>query len=314
MESGSATPPVVCIMGPTAAGKTELALELHAQGGMDLISVDSVMVYRGMDIGTAKPSPAVLQQAPHGLVNIRDPQESYSAAEFAADARALIRRSRQAGRIPLLVGGTMLYFRALAQGLSRLPSADPALRCSLEAEAADRGWPALHQRLAQVDPATARRLHPNDGQRIQRALEVFILTRQPLSDLQNNATPEPLEGPMVYIGVAPASREILYQRIENRFADMLAKGLVEEVAALRCRPGMHGQLPSMRAVGYRQVWDFLEGRIDGSDLCFRGVVATRQFARRQLTWLRSTKSIRWVDGSGPGALKRLREQLVDVID
>ncbi|QGM21280.1 tRNA (adenosine(37)-N6)-dimethylallyltransferase MiaA [Spiribacter sp. 2438] len=314
MGSVPANPPVVCIMGPTAAGKTDLALELHARGGMDLISVDSAMVYRGMDIGTAKPSPAVQRQAPHGLVDIRDPQESYSAAEFAADARGLIQRSRQAGRIPLLVGGTMLYFRALAQGLSPLPSADAALRRSLEAEAADRGWPALHQRLKQVDPATARRLHPNDSQRIQRALEVFTLTGQPLSDLHNHPAPEPLGGPLVYIGVAPASREFLYQRIEQRFAGMLEKGLVEEVTALRRRPGIHEHLPSMRAVGYRQVWDFLEGRVDRSDLRFRGVVATRQFARRQMTWLRRTESIRWVDGTGPGALKRLREQLADVVD
>ncbi len=314
MSGGAADkPPVVCLMGPTAAGKTDLALALHAGGGVDLISVDSAMVYRGMDIGTAKPDAAVQARAPHALIDIRDPAEAYSAAEFARDARALIDASHRAGRVPLLVGGTMLYFRALLQGLSRLPTADPAIRADLEHEAVEVGWPALHRRLAVVDAATAARLHPNDAQRIQRALEVHRLTGQPLSALQAQAAPEPWPGRLVRIAVAPASRAELHERIAARFEAMLAEGFVDEVAGLRARADLHRDLPSMRAVGYRQVWDWLDGRMPRDELLFRGVVATRQFARRQMTWLRREPALNWVDTGAGNRLEQLRDLLPDVV-
>ena len=307
------TPPVICLMGPTAAGKTDLALALHAAGGLDLISVDSAMVYRGMDIGTAKPSAAVQARAPHALIDIRDPAEAYSAAEFARDARALIDASHRAGRVPLLVGGTMLYFRALLHGLSRLPTADPGIRADLEREAADVGWPALHRRLAALDAATAARLHPNDAQRIQRALEVHALTGQPLSALQAQTAPEPWSGRLVRIAMAPASRAELHERIATRFEAMLSEGFVDEVAGLRARGDLHRDLPSMRAVGYRQVWDWLDGRIPRDELLFRGVVATRQLARRQMTWLRREPELNWLDSGAGDWRARLRDLLPDVV-
>ena len=306
-------PPVVCLMGPTAAGKTDLALALHAKGGFDLISVDSAMVYRGMDIGTAKPDAAVQARAPHALIDIRDPAEAYSAAEFARDARALIDASHRAGRVPLLVGGTMLYFRALLHGLSRLPAADPGVRADLEREAADTGWPALHRRLAAVDAATAARLHPNDAQRIQRALEVHALTGKPLSALQAQTAPEPWSGRLVRIAMAPASRAELHERIAARFEAMLADGFVDEVAGLRARGDLHRDLPSMRAVGYRQVWDWLDGRMPRDELLFRGTVATRQFARRQITWLRREPDLNWLDSRAGDWPARLRDLLPDVV-
>ncbi len=313
MERTAAQPPVICLMGPTAVGKTDLALALHARGGIDLISVDSAMVYRGMDLGTAKPAPEVQAQAPHALIDIRDPAEAYSAAEFAADARQCIARSRAAGRIPLLVGGTMLYYRALLHGLSRLPPADAALRARLEREAAEQGWPALHARLAALDPATAARLHVNDAQRIQRALEVHELTGRPMSEQQTGPSTEPIAPPIVRIGVLPQDRAVLHQRIAQRFHDMLDRGFVDEVMALRARGDLHADLPSMRAVGYRQVWDWLEGRIAADELAFRGIVATRQFARRQLTWLRREPDVRWLDSAHNAAQKQLRGLLADVI-
>ena len=312
-RAGTDSPPVICLMGPTAAGKTELALRLHAAGGIDLISVDSAMVYRGMDIGTAKPDPSVQAQAPHALIDIRDPAEAYSAAEFARDARELIEASRSAGRVPLLVGGTMLYFRALLDGLSRLPTANPVIRARLESEAAAVGWPALHRRLARVDATTAARLHPNDAQRIQRALEVHELTGQPLSALQASDAPEPLPGKLVRIAVAPPSRAELHARIAARFEAMLANGFVDEVAGLRNRSDLHRDLPSMRAVGYRQVWDWLDGRMPRDELGFRGIVATRQFARRQMTWLRREPGLHWVDSGAGNLLARLRDLLPDVV-
>lgn len=310
------TPAVICLMGPTATGKTELALDLHARArqGIDLISVDSAMVYRGMDIGTAKPDPATRARVPHALVDIRDPAEVYSAANFAEDARGLIARSRAAGRIPLLVGGTMLYYRALLQGFSTLPAADPVVRAQLEAEAAAAGWPALHKRLGSVDPATAERLHPNDAQRIQRALEVHALTGRPLSEQHTGAAMEPLPGPVVRIGVMPEDRHWLHERIQRRFAEMVEQGLIDEVRALRNRGDLHRDLPSTRAVGYRQVWDWLDGDQPVDELVFRGVVATRQFARRQLTWLRRAPAMRWIRAEDVAVRDRLRAELADVID
>lgn len=305
--------PVICLMGPTASGKTDLALHLHAQGGFDLISVDSAMVYRGMDIGTAKPAREVLAEAPHALIDIRDPAQAYSAAEFAADASALIAESHAAGRIPVLVGGTMLYFRALLHGLSQLPSADAAVRAALEQEAAVLGWPALHQRLAEQDPATAARLHPNDAQRIQRALEVITLTGQTMSELQHAERREPALGEVVKIGVQPADRARLHARIEARFNAMLEAGFIEEVASLRARGDLHRDLPAMRAVGYRQVWDFLDGTVPRDELAFRGVVATRQFARRQLTWLRQEPDVHWLDAEDAAVQNTLTELLDNVV-
>lgn len=302
--------PVVCLMGPTAAGKTELALSLYDRGGVDLISVDSAMVYRGMDIGTAKPSPAVQARAPHALIDIRDPAQAYSAAEFVADAKPLIEASHQAGRIPVLVGGTMLYFRSLLYGLSHLPAADAGIRARIEAEADRLGWPALHERLSQADPETAARLHRNDAQRIQRALEVYELTGQPISQLQANTSLEPLSGPVVRVGVMPAERRILHERIEARFSAMLADGVIDEVAALRLRADIHPDLPSMRAVGYRQIWNYLAGRMRREDLLFRGTVATRQFARRQVTWLRRETDLAWLDPLE----KKPCDRLSDLID
>lgn len=305
--------PVVCLMGPTAAGKTELALSLYDRGGVDLISVDSAMVYRGMDIGTAKPSPAVQARAPHALIDIRDPAQAYSAAEFVADAKPLIEASRQAGRIPLLVGGTMLYFRSLLYGLSHLPAADTGIRARIEAEADRLGWPALHERLSQADPETAARLHRNDAQRIQRALEVYELTGQPISQLQASTSLEPLSGPVVRVGVMPAERRILHERIEARFSAMLADGVIDEVAALRARADIHPDLPSMRAVGYRQIWDYLAGRMPREDLLFRGTVATRQFARRQVTWLRRETDLVWLDPLEKKPCDRLSDLINRVI-
>ncbi len=308
-----ANAPVICLMGPTAAGKTDLALHLHAQGGFDLVSVDSAMVYRGMDIGTAKPAPEVLAEAPHALIDIRDPAHAYSAADFANDAQALIAASHAAGRIPVLVGGTMLYFRALLYGLSQLPSADPAIRRQIEQQADLVGWPALHAKLAEQDPVTAARLHPNDAQRIQRALEVVQLTGRPLSDLQNQTGPEPDIGHVVKIGIQPTDRAALHRRIEKRFAAMLEAGFIDEVEALRAREDLHRDLPSMRAVGYRQVWDYLDGVIARDELAFRGVVATRQFARRQLTWLRQESGVHWLDSDDAAVQNTLMDLLADVL-
>lgn len=314
MLMAAAEPPVVCLMGPTAAGKTDLAVALAETGAFELISVDSVMVYRGLDIGSAKPGPAVLARAPHRLIDIADPAEAYSAARFRDDALAAIREVRARGRIPVLVGGTMLYFRALLQGLSPLPPADPAVRARLETEAAAAGWPALHRRLAAVDPATAARLHPRDAQRIQRALEVHALTGEPPSALRAAAPAERSPGRPVKVAVAPASRAELHRRIGQRFRAMLDAGLIEEVAALRARGDLDASLPALRAVGYRQVWDYLEGATRHEDLAERGAAATRRFARRQLTWLRRERDLHWLDAQDAAVQNRLRDHLRRVLE
>ncbi len=297
--------PVLCLMGPTASGKTDLAVALHAALPVDIVSVDSVMVYRGMDIGSAKPAPAVLAQAPHRLVNILDPAEPYSAARFREDALREIRAIHAAGRVPLLVGGTMLYFRALFEGLSALPSADPAVRARLELEAAERGWPALHARLAQVDPAAAARIHPNDPQRIQRALEVHELTGRPLSELQAAQAGDAPPYRFVKLAVAPAERSVLHERISRRFRQMLEAGLVEEVEGLYRRGDLHPGLPAIRAVGYRQVWQYLAGELDREVMVERGIIATRQLAKRQFTWLRSETQVAWFDSLAADRLPRV---------
>ncbi len=296
-----AAPPggaVVFLMGPTAAGKTGLAVELVRRLPFEIISVDSALVYRGMDIGTAKPRPEILARAPHRLIDIRDPAESYSAAEFRRDARREIQAVLASGRIPLLVGGTMLYFQALQSGLSRLPAADPEVRARLEAEAAARGWAALHGRLAAIDPQAAARIHPNDPQRIQRALEVFELTGTPISALHGQRAGGELDCRVVKIGLVPAERERLHARIEARFGEMLEAGLIEEVQALRARGDLDPRMSSMRCVGYRQVWEHLEGRYDRETLLRHGCAASRQLAKRQLTWLRAERGLRALDCFG----------------
>lgn len=282
----SSPPPAIFLMGPTASGKTALAVSLVERFPLEIISVDSALVYRGMDIGTAKPDAATLARAPHHLLDIRDPTETYSAAAFCDDARRLMADIAARGMVPLLVGGTMLYFRALLQGLDDLPRADAALRKELEAEAAARGWPALHAELAVVDPATAARLAPNDSQRIGRALEIFRLSGTPMSALLDRVQSE-LPYRVLQLALIPSDRAVLHQRIAARFDAMLAAGLLDEVETLRRRYALNADLPSMRAVGYRQAWAYLDGEIDLKDLREQGIAATRQLAKRQLTWLRS---------------------------
>lgn len=273
-------------MGPTASGKTALAVGLVERFPVEIISVDSALVYRDMAIGTAKPDAATLARAPHHLLDIRDPTETYSAAAFCDDARRLMADITARDRVPLLVGGTMLYFRALLQGLDDLPRADAALRKELEGEAAARGWPALHAELATVDPATAARLAANDSQRIGRALEIFRLTGTPMSALLDRVQSE-LPYRVLQLALIPSDRAVLHQRIATRFDAMLAEGLVDEVERLRHRYALNADLPSMRAVGYRQAWAYLDGDIDQKALREQGIAATRQLAKRQLTWLRS---------------------------
>ncbi len=279
-------PPAVFIMGPTASGKTALAVHLAGRFPLDIVSVDSALVYRGMDIGTAKPDAATLARAPHRLLDIRDPDAPYSAAAFRDDALAAMAEIAARGRVPLLVGGTMLYFRVLLKGLDDLPRADPALRAELEAEAATRGWPALHAELARFDPATAARLAPNDAQRIGRALEIVRLTGRPMSaQLARTAAALPYD--VLQLALVPSDRAVLHRRIAERFDDMLDAGLLDELRTLRARYKLTPDLPSMRAVGYRQAWACLDGAIDTQTLREQGIAATRQLAKRQLTWLRS---------------------------
>lgn len=279
-------PPAVFLMGPTASGKTALAVGLVSRFPLEVISVDSALVYRGMDVGTAKPDAATLARAPHHLLDIREPNETYSAAAFCDDARALMAEITARGRVPLLVGGTMLYFRALLQGLDDLPRADPALRKRLEQDAAERGWPALHAELATLDPATAARLAPNDSQRIGRALEIIELTGRPMS-AQLAQAPRALPYGVLQLALIPSDRAVLHRRIGERFDAMLDAGLVDEVELLRRNHVLDPAMPAMRAVGYRQTWAYLDGDIDLKALREQGVAATRQLAKRQLTWLRS---------------------------
>jgi tRNA dimethylallyltransferase len=299
----------LCLAGPTAAGKTAAALAIADALGpalaVEIVSVDSALVYRGMDIGTAKPSPAERAQVPHHLIDLLDPAQAYSAAQFVADARVLIAAIRARGRLPLLVGGTMLYFRALFDGLDEMPPADPAVRAALDAEAAERGWPALHAELARVDPPTAARLAPNDAQRIQRALEVWRLTGRPLASFHHARPPAAERAPL--LALEPRDRAWLHARIAARFAAMLDAGLVDEVRGLRARGDLHAGLPSMRCVGYRQAWEALDH--DALDtLPARGIAATRQLAKRQLTWLRGMPWREALACDDPGVLPALIER------
>lgn len=299
--------PVVLIMGPTASGKTGLSLQLAArlaaQGRpTEIISVDSAQVFRDMDIGTAKPDAAQRAQVPHHLLDVCDPAEIYSAARFAADAQRLIAEIHARGNLPLLVGGTMLYFRALTVGLSDLPSADPALRARLSEQAQREGWPAMHAQLTTLDPPIAARLHPNDGQRIQRALEVIATAGRPLSELQAAAGSAAPGLRFLKLALAPPERGDLHARIATRLQQMMAAGFVEEVMRLRARADLHPGLPSIRAVGYRQIWEFLDGNGDRKQAEQKALEATRQFAKRQITWLRSEHDLCWLNSTDAEAV------------
>jgi tRNA dimethylallyltransferase len=297
----SGLPPAILLMGPTASGKTALAMAIADRFPVELISVDSAQVFRDMNIGTAKPDAATLARYPHRLIDLITPEESYSAARFRADALREMASIAAAGRIPLLVGGTMLYFKALRDGLADLPEANPALRAAIDAEAATRGWPALHAELARSDPATAARLAPTDAQRIQRAIEVVRATGKPLGDYFSAQPSAPLPYRTLSLALVPSERAVLHERIAHRFDDMLATGLVAEVETLRTRYRLNTGLPSMRCVGYRQMWAMLEGEMPPAELRDRGIFATRQFAKRQLTWLKATAELETLDALDPAA-------------
>jgi len=284
-------PPAILLMGPTASGKTAVAARLVEALPCEIISVDSAQIYKGMNIGTAKPDAELLRRAPHHLLDVIEPHETYSAARFRDDALALMREITERDHIPLLVGGTMMYFQALTEGLNDLPEADPMIRMMIDTMADEQGWPAVHARLARVDPETAARLEPNDQQRVQRALEIYLITNQPMSKLL--AKPKYVYFPYtpIRISLVPTDREVLHMRIAERFDAMLKAGLVREVKGLRDEYGLETSMPSMRAVGYRQAWDHLEGRIDAAALREQGIAATRQLAKRQLTWLRSMRNV-----------------------
>jgi tRNA dimethylallyltransferase len=306
--------PVILLMGPTGSGKTELAATLVARLPLEIVSVDAAMVYRGMDIGTAKPSAELLARAPHRLIDLIDPVESYSAARFLADAGRAIEEIAARGRIPLLAGGTMLYFRALQSGLAQLPAADPAIRQRLEARAAAEGWPALHAELARLDPAAAARIRANDRQRIERALEVIEQSGRPLSvqhaqDLRGAASCDDL--PLVF---APADRALLFERVAARFDDMLRRGFLEEVRGLRARGDLHAGLPSMRLIGYRQLWQHLEGAVKLPEAAEQAVAATRQLARRQLTWLRAEPGAEWFDAADATVPERIAARVAEWLE
>ncbi len=302
--------PLIAIAGPTASGKSRLALalceRLADRGGAEIVSVDSAQVYLGMDIGTAKPDREMQARVSHHLIDIVDPLQAYSAARFATDAGAAIADIRARGRIPVLVGGTMLYFRALFEGLSELPPADPTVRSRIEAAAVRLGWPAMHTRLAEIDAVTAARLHPNDAQRIQRALEIFELTGQSASALFGAPRPAGVRGPVLHYAIAPADRSDLHARIETRFMQMIDAGFIEEVHSLRARGDLHIGLPSMRAVGYRQLWRHLDGEYILNEAIQRGIAATRQYAKRQMTWLRAESRWQWLPGTAlTGLIERI---------
>ncbi len=288
-------PRAVFLMGPTASGKTGLAVELCERFGLEIISVDSALVYRGMDIGTAKPDAETLRMAPHRLIDIRDPSESYSAAEFCTDALREMKSITASGKVPLLAGGTMLYFRALEHGLSELPAADPEVRKQLELQAADIGWSAMHEILANKDPQAASRIHPNDPQRIQRALEVIALSGRRMSELQEQTAGKALDYRLQKIIISPEPRSVLHERIEQRFDLMIQAGFIDEMKKLYSRSDLNAELPSMRAVGYRQAWEWLDGDCTFEQMRERAIAATRQLAKRQLTWLRRESASVWYD-------------------
>ncbi|GHT85517.1 tRNA dimethylallyltransferase [Betaproteobacteria bacterium] len=302
-------PPALLIPGPTASGKTACALALARELPVEIISVDSALVYREMDIGTAKPDATERAVCPHHLIDLISPEERYSAARFCSDARQLMAEISARGRIPLLVGGTMLYFKALREGLAELPHADATLRATIDQRARIEGWPALHAALARLDPAAAARLAPNDAQRIQRALEINLVGGKPLAEAQARHPAHPLPCRLITVALAPSERSVLHTRIAARFDQMLAAGLVDEVAGLRQRWRLNPDLPSMRAVGYRQAWAYLDGALDGAALRETGIAATRQLAKRQLTWQRQFRE-QWPDWA---EIDCLRPDVVDAV-
>ncbi|MFY0677978.1 MAG: tRNA (adenosine(37)-N6)-dimethylallyltransferase MiaA [Neptuniibacter sp.] len=294
--------PVVFLMGPTASGKTALAMQLYDELPCEIVSVDSAMIYKGMDIGTAKPDAETLRQYPHRLIDLCDPAEAYSAAEFRRDALNEISEIRNSGKIPLLTGGTMMYFNALKNGLAQLPEADPEVRQRLLDEANAMGWPHMHAKLAKVDPESAQRLNPNDSQRLQRALEVYEVSGRTMTDLWAEQEQQKPEFPIISMAVMPNDRAELHQRIEQRFDIMLEQGFVDEVRALWDRGDLNLQMPSVRCVGYRQVWEYFSDTWDYETMRFKGIVATRQLAKRQVTWLRSWEKLAWMDTHDPKLL------------
>jgi tRNA dimethylallyltransferase len=304
---GHAPPHAIALLGPTAGGKSSAAMRLAEELPLEIVSVDSAQVYRGMDVGTAKPSSADRARVRHHLIDLLDPAHAYSAAQFVQDARAAIAAIRARGRVPLLVGGTMLYAKALREGLASLPAADPQVRERLARQAADLGWPALHARLREVDPVTAARLTPADAQRIQRALEVFELTGEPLSGLLHSCATDPT--PLLTIAWLPSDRAELHRRIHARFEAMLAAGFLDEVRALRARGDLGPALPSMRSVGYRQAWEHLQGGTTAEQFRAAAIAASRQLAKRQITWLRSMRDAIVIDSLRADAPQRLRQAI-----
>ncbi|PKH23116.1 tRNA (adenosine(37)-N6)-dimethylallyltransferase MiaA [Enterobacterales bacterium CwR94] len=297
-RSTAGRPKAIFLMGPTASGKTALAIRLRQHLPVELISVDSALIYRGMDVGTAKPTPEERAQAPHRLLDIRDPSEAYSAAEFRRDALAEMAEITAAGRIPVLVGGTMLYFKALLEGLSPLPPADPDVRQRIEQQASEQGWDVLHRQLCEIDPVAGSRIHPNDPQRLSRALEVFFISGKTLTELTKTAG-DALPYEVYQFAIAPANRELLHLRIAERYHTMLASGFEAETRALFARGDLHTDLPSIRCVGYRQMWSYLSGETDFDEMVYRGICATRQLAKRQMTWLRGWEGVHWLDSEQP---------------
>ena len=292
-------PPAIFIMGPTASGKTALACALYDTIKCELISVDSALVYKDMNIGTAKPTAEELEQYPHHLIDIRDPSEPYSAADFREDVLACMAQVTARGNIPVLVGGTMLYFKFLLEGAADLPEANETVRQQIEDEALEKGWPAIHDKLAQVDPESAQRLNPNDPQRVQRALEVYLVTGKTLTEHWAEQEDKSIPYNVVQFAICPKERKTLHERIEMRFEQMLKDGFVDEVRGLYQRGDLHESLPAIRAVGYRQVWEYLDGQLSYDDMVFKGMVATRQLAKRQVTWLRGWDHLNWLESEDP---------------
>lgn len=304
----------VLLMGPTASGKTDIAVSLCERFPCDIISVDSALVYRGMDIGTAKPDAETLRRAPHQLIDIREPEESYSAGDFVRDARAAIDSSLRKGRIPLLAGGTMMYFRALTEGLADLPAGDERIREEIDQVAAEKGWPYLHSELEKVDPMVAARLNPNDSQRIQRALEVYRVSGKPLGELQQQAIPGSDGAEYIKVALQIEPRSLLHARIEQRLDQMIAAGFIDEMNTLRARSGLNRDCSSMRSVGYRQFWAHLDGEISLQEARDRALFATRQLAKRQLTWLRSESEVFSADPLEGGAIDTISSYLAEKLD
>jgi tRNA dimethylallyltransferase len=300
-------------MGPTASGKTQLAVHLVQRFPMEIINVDSAMVYRGMDIGTAKPEADILKIAPHRLIDIRDPSEPYSAAQFCEDAVREIEDILAHGKIPLLVGGTMLYFRALQQGLSDMPSANPEVRAALKLEGEKHGLSALHERLKKIDPVAAQRIHANDAQRLQRALEVYELTGKNLTTWQQENRTLPEHFQMINLALIPEDRKVLHERIALRFQKMLDDGFVDEVKKLVARGDLTLEMPSMRSVGYRQVWEFLLGNYSFDEMVEKGIIATRQLAKRQMTWLRSWPEVVCFDSEDKNVIEKVEGKIKSLI-